>query len=95
MVDRDSKHAAKVGLALAKVQHANGDLSRATNRLRREVGAARAAGATWAELGALLGITGQGVQKRYGTKEERAQALELREARRVVARLRKRVGDSG
>ena len=49
------------------VRAAAADVERAQQRLRDAVGAARAAGRTWAELGQVLGTTRQAAFKRFGS----------------------------
>lgn len=90
MVIRDSRHQRRVETRLAKIKHAVGDVSRASNRLRRVVGEARAEGATWTEVGEAIGITQQGAQKRYGTPGERADVVEARNTRRAARNAGKR-----
>jgi hypothetical protein len=91
MVERDAEHQRVVAGRLAKIKHARGDVMRAENRLRGEVKRARAAGATWKQVGEALGITQQGAQKRYGDPEERETAERLRQTERALRRARKRL----
>lgn len=65
---------------------AHRDTCRAITRRDRLVGEARRAGATWSQVGATLGISAQGAQKRYGTGQERQQAHDARQAARKAAR---------
>jgi hypothetical protein len=90
MVERDARHQKTVDGALSKMKYALGDVERANQKVRGVVRDARAAGATWAEIGAALGMSGQGAQKRYGSKSDRAAANVAHEAlvRQKAARKR-------
>lgn len=65
---------------------AHRDHCRTTTIRDRLVHEARSLGGTWAQLGAILGISAQGAQKRYGTGQERQEAHESRQAARKATR---------
>lgn len=44
---------------------AQSEVGRATGRLRETVSQARAAGASWAEIGGVLGVSRQAAQQRF------------------------------
>lgn len=58
----------EVLMALENVLQAAQVLDRATQDLEEKVAAARAAGATWEQIGEQLGLTKQGAQQRYGQR---------------------------
>lgn len=65
---------------------AHRDALRSVTRRDRLVGEARSLGATWSQVGSILGISAQGAQKRYGTGSERQEAYESRQAARKARR---------
>jgi hypothetical protein len=58
---------------LRQVQEAGEAETNATSVLRSRVAAARAAGATWRQIGEHLGVTRQAAAKRFGEKAMPAQ----------------------
>jgi len=57
--------------SIVLIRTANRDLKLAEAMLRRQVGAARRAGHSWAAIGLALGVTRQAAQQRFGGAEDR------------------------
>lgn len=71
----------KARLARSALQQISTDkraIDSAEKRIAAQVLAARQAGATWAEIGAALGLTGQGACYRYQTLEARTRTSRRR-----------------
>lgn len=92
MVERDQQHQKSVDVVLHDLRHAKAEGDRVARQIRTRVHQARAAGATWAEIGKVLSMTGQGAQKRYGlTGEERAMGHEHESARNALKAAKKKI----
>ena len=57
------------GAPLRTVREAFEDLALAQKRLAERVSVARAAGHSWASIGAMMGTSGEAARQRYGAKE--------------------------
>lgn len=62
------------GVALVKLRYAAGMKSRADREIAKDVQAARRAGATWDEIGRVLGVRRQAAQRKYGSERQAVSA---------------------
>lgn len=56
---------------LGRLAQVAGRRSRVEDEVAQAVRGARSSGATWAQIGAALGVTAQGAHQRYGPRRQR------------------------
>ena len=77
-----------------RLKGAVSEVNRATMRRDRLVARLRAKGATWTELGYLLGMSAQGAQQKYGTGTERHAATVERQKANGAKKAAKKAAES-
>jgi hypothetical protein len=72
------------GAALRAVREAFEDLALTQKRLSERIAVAKAAGHSWATIGAMIGTSGEAARQRYGTPSQGKKAAAGRSSRKAT-----------
>jgi len=73
------------GVALRAVREAFEDLALSQKRLSERIAVAKAAGHSWATIGAMIGTSGEAARQRYGAPSQAKKAPAARSGRKAAA----------